>query len=428
MDNAGKAVLHAGESLHVESLVCPSGAYAVQHRADGTLVLRDNRAARDVWQIGAPVPVPGRFTLRPEGFLALEGASGTSVWSSGGVDPRVVSAMVKDDGRLVLIDPDGYVRWSRDPLSAEDLAAYRPARGDRLQRGEVLADSIASPDGQYTLTHTAAGKTLLRAPAHSDVPEGYGGMRHVWGCEAGDPGAAISLGPDGLLRVGTDSTVVQRWTGRYDLDPTSFTISAVVVRNEGDFVLLGEDGTEIDDSGTAVEEARLTKLYREFARREAERDAERAAGIGVPPDWKIEFPSGVSLLIRTDFSDDDAWRAVCEEACASDSDEFEAVLEFVDDRQLDGAPLEALLAAVSAKYFFVADNRTIADPEHPILLVKNEDPWDDDNPGFTLPRGATFRVAASHTAAPENNLYLSNMDFEEFANATDDDGVFRGFP
>jgi hypothetical protein len=28
----------------------------------------------------------------------------------------------------------------------------------------------------------------------------------------------------------------------------------------------------------------------------------------------------------------------------------------------------------------------------------------------------------------ENNLALSNMDFEEFATAVDGDGVFRGFP
>jgi hypothetical protein len=28
----------------------------------------------------------------------------------------------------------------------------------------------------------------------------------------------------------------------------------------------------------------------------------------------------------------------------------------------------------------------------------------------------------------ENNLSLANMDFEEFAEAVDPDGVFRGFP
>jgi hypothetical protein len=27
----------------------------------------------------------------------------------------------------------------------------------------------------------------------------------------------------------------------------------------------------------------------------------------------------------------------------------------------------------------------------------------------------------------QNNLSIANMDFEEFANSVDDDGVFRGF-
>jgi hypothetical protein len=28
----------------------------------------------------------------------------------------------------------------------------------------------------------------------------------------------------------------------------------------------------------------------------------------------------------------------------------------------------------------------------------------------------------------ENNLSIANMDFEEFAENVDDDGIFRGFP
>src|SRR5260370_21967946 len=100
MDNANKAVLQSGASLYLQSLVSPNDAYALQHRADGTLVLRDNRAARDVWQIGTPVSVPGRLNLLPEGFLVLEGSPGIPVWSSGSVDRRVVAALVRDDGRL----------------------------------------------------------------------------------------------------------------------------------------------------------------------------------------------------------------------------------------------------------------------------------------------------------------------------------------
>jgi hypothetical protein len=421
MDNVGKTVLKGGESLSVESLICPNGAYALEHRADGTLVLRDNRTARDVWQIGTPVSVPGRLTLVPEGFLVLEGPAGIAVWSSGGVDRRAVAAMVKDDGRLVLMDPDGYVRWSRDRLSTDDLAAYRPASGDRLQRGEVLADSIVSPDGRYTLTHTSAGETLL----HTTTNDGR--TRRVWDRKAGQPGAAISLGPDGVLRAGTNSTVLQRWTGRYSLDPMSFTVSAVVVRNEGDVVLLSEDGTEINDSGTAAEEARLAKLDRDIARREAKENAKKAVGSGITTDWKIDFPEDDSLLIRTDFSDDDAWRAVCQAACAPNPDGFQAYLGFVDDRRLDGATVEALLDVVDRGYFFVADTRTLADPEHPILVVNNVDPFEDDDPEFTVQRGATFRVIPSEVWGPQNNLDLANMDFGEFADSTDDDSVFRGF-
>ncbi|WP_225320955.1 DUF6461 domain-containing protein [Streptomyces luteolifulvus] len=272
----------------------------MQHRADGTLVLRDNRAGRNVWHIGTPVSAPGRLTLLPEGFLVLEGTSGIPAWSSGHTDRRVVAAMVRDDGRLVLVDPDGYPRWSRDALSAEDLAAYRPASGDRLQRGEILADSIVSSDGRYTLTHTALGETMLHTKSND------GGDRRVWSRKVGKPGAAISLGPDGVLRAGTDSTVLQRWTGRFLLDHTSFVVSAVVVRNQGDVVLLDEDGSEIYDSRTAAEEARLAELEREYARREAEEKARpaRPAGSGTATGWfdllDLDGPYTITWLEQVD--------------------------------------------------------------------------------------------------------------------------------
>ena len=41
--------------------------------------------------------------------------------------------------------------------------------------------------------------------------------------------------------------------------------------------------------------------------------------------------------------------------------------------------------------------------------------------------GATFRCVPSAVQAVENNLSIANMDFEEFAGAVDEDGVFRGF-
>ncbi|MFC5204668.1 DUF6461 domain-containing protein [Streptomyces kaempferi] len=145
-----------------------------------------------------------------------------------------------------------------------------------------MADSIVSPNGRYTLTHTLAAETLL----HTST-DATGKDRRVWSRSVGEPGAALSLGLDGVLRAGTDSTVLQRWTGRFLLDPMSFVISAVVVRNEGDVVLLAKDGTILFDSRTAAEEARLAKLQRDYEHREATEKAkpERPAGSGMAADW-----------------------------------------------------------------------------------------------------------------------------------------------
>ncbi|WP_186382506.1 DUF6924 domain-containing protein [Amycolatopsis rhizosphaerae] len=38
-----------------------------------------------------------------------------------------------------------------------------------------------------------------------------------------------------------------------------------------------------------------------------------------------------------------------------------------------------------------------------------------------------LRVVANELWSIENNISLANMDWEEFAKAADDDGVFRGF-
>ncbi|MFC5219718.1 DUF6924 domain-containing protein [Streptomyces coerulescens] len=38
-----------------------------------------------------------------------------------------------------------------------------------------------------------------------------------------------------------------------------------------------------------------------------------------------------------------------------------------------------------------------------------------------------LRVIAEELWSIENNISLANMDWEEFVDAADDDGVFRGF-
>jgi hypothetical protein len=129
-----------------------------------------------------------------------------------------------------------------------------------------------------------------------------------------------------------------------------------------------------------------------------------------------------ALVLRTDFSDDATWRAVCEASSApSPGDGFLANLTFVEDRAFEAAAVADLLAAAAAAsqyrtFMFVADGVTMREAEHPVLVIVLA-----DQPG------RSFRVIPSEMWSVENNLSLANMDFDEFADAVDAAGIFRGF-
>lgn len=130
--------------------------------------------------------------------------------------------------------------------------------------------------------------------------------------------------------------------------------------------------------------------------------------------------SNRSLLVRTDFSDETAWRAMLAVVSTETADGFRAYVEIVDDERWREATPDALRntghARPSAAVRFVCDRITLSDPELPVLVV---DLWGDHSP---------FRCVASELWVPDNNLNLANMDFHEFADNVGSDGIFRGFP
>lgn len=127
-----------------------------------------------------------------------------------------------------------------------------------------------------------------------------------------------------------------------------------------------------------------------------------------------------ALVLRADFSDDAAWEAVCE-AITEPVGEFQAHVDFLDEREYHGIGANQLVALMpqdsSRRFFFVVDLTTLSQPDHPVLCID-----------LRYEPGRTFRVIPSEMWSVENNLSLANMDFSEFANAVDSDGVFRGFP
>ncbi len=127
--------------------------------------------------------------------------------------------------------------------------------------------------------------------------------------------------------------------------------------------------------------------------------------------------SDQALVIRTDFSDDTAWNTVVA-AIRQPVDGFYAYVDFVDDpafRDLTGEQLVLLGRDASKSFAIVADGVTMRSPEHTLLIIDL----------FEEP-GRVFRAIPSAIQSIENNLSIANLDFREFAEAADADGVFRG--
>ena len=127
-----------------------------------------------------------------------------------------------------------------------------------------------------------------------------------------------------------------------------------------------------------------------------------------------------SLVLRTDFSDDAAW------------DELRAVLRsegahrsatYVSDPAYAGVTIQTLVETDAAAseddkltYVFLADAVTMSNGEWLLLAVDLE-----SEPG------RTFRVPPSAFTDVSANLAIANMDFADFADATDEAGTFQGF-
>ncbi len=127
-----------------------------------------------------------------------------------------------------------------------------------------------------------------------------------------------------------------------------------------------------------------------------------------------------ALVVRTDFSADGAWDALRAALYSPSRDGFLANVALVDDQRHEGLTPDQALDLIPSEYqhplLVLADSVAVASTELPLLVVD-----------LRGERGRCVRVVAAELWGIENNLSGANMDFEEFAGAVDDDGVFRGF-
>ncbi|MCT9139283.1 DUF6924 domain-containing protein [Streptomyces violarus] len=127
-----------------------------------------------------------------------------------------------------------------------------------------------------------------------------------------------------------------------------------------------------------------------------------------------------ALVVRTDFSADGAWGALRAALYSPSKDGFLANVALVDDRRYEGLAPDRAIDLINPSYqhplLVLADSTAVTSAELPLLVVD-----------LRGDRGCCVRVVAAELWSIENNLSGANMDFEEFAGAVDDDGVFRGF-
>lgn len=114
---------------------------------------------------------------------------------------------------------------------------------------------------------------------------------------------------------------------------------------------------------------------------------------------------------------------MCEEIARPSGEGFTANVVFVNDRAFEGFDAGALKAAMppsdTVAVLFVVDETTLTSADHPILVV--------DLVEFDGEVLEPFRSIPAELWGIENNLNVANMDWEDFADAADNSGVFRGF-
>ncbi len=146
-------------------------------------------------------------------------------------------------------------------------------------------------------------------------------------------------------------------------------------------------------------------------------------------------------LVRTDFSDEAAWQAIrrsiltippeLEDAIGlmnfmndlSDDDEDDSdepwFVDIIDERRFADLSMEEVIKRLPADdnnlCLFIVDRQAISDSGHPILVV-------DLRQGGSR----TFRAIPSQICSIGSNLPIANMDWEDFADHVDEQGVFRG--
>ncbi len=125
------------------------------------------------------------------------------------------------------------------------------------------------------------------------------------------------------------------------------------------------------------------------------------------------------FFIRTYFVGGADWADLTDKFTQKYERGFSANLLLIDDAQYENLTINEIINKLPEDYpfaiLFIADSLTFTQSDNTVLCVDL-----DEEPG------RFFRVIPSELWSVENNLSIANMDYNEFYENCDEDGIFRG--
>lgn len=417
-------MLRPGEHLSRRAVSCPSGEYSVVHQHDGNVVVYRNADRYVVWAAGTnyqssvwnPETLAtrdldriygraGRLELEQDGNLVVYGADGRARWTSGVGTYPPLGLMIHDAGRLVVMSVKHTFPWSSPYPPVRWEGWNRTGDGRRLRRGQCLRDaSLVSDDGRYAFVvgeDTAVYLCRTDGPVEWAVPK--------WseeGFEFTRDGRLIVRAADGSERP-ADS-----------LGITASTAAELAARDAAELLVTDDGDLVIRDSGGTVIWTMRPPMRNEAPGKDSPHAPRKDRPVPHTPSNIPRLPLGEELpVVRTDFSDDDAWREAVARIGAEYDDGGGEMISIpvapIDDERYAHLTADQLASLVpgGARWpmLAVADARTMASADRNVLLVN----LDEES------RSPTARATPSAVVEIGMNLWIANMDWEDFAGDPD---------
>lgn len=438
------SVMHPGESLDGQSLTSDDGSTVLWH--SGRIVRVIVRGHTSHWD--RYYDQENILALEQDGHLRVRALDGTVVEEIAGPGAELVVVR----GRAELRDSAGTPVWS----SAGRSTWMGPVREPAIPQEDDLAAWFRSlaGDGRGYCVAVVSGSTAAEVLERAGVAVTEGTWHQL--TRACRPVvAAVAVGPD-VLVVSDDpdlavTDLAPSVVAVQQRHPASGYWATFSVHRDGRLLTEMRDdprrrkGLTVPEVAVALGEIthglhrlelvfRLTGVVPSAARLAGQLlGGGRAPQIPVPAEPVEALPvdgyDGISaLVIRTDFTDEDAWDRVVQELREPWLDD--PVEPFaISDLRFAGQPPDRLLRAIRAAshgpgVFFLADEATMREPDNPLLAVTTEwdgEPFQDDDEPFVT----QFRLRPDAAVEVSTNINIGNMDFKDFAGGGTDNYVME---